>query len=131
MTDLLNKANIQPDKQYTIAELHDGIRSTLSHNPSIHCIREKHTGAIYLAEIRICFSKQLELIDCDGIHFEDALYSSNGIITNCDSRKPINYPSTVPQHLINVTDNDKTKMVWRFPWVNLYKLVQMMKWFTL
>lgn len=132
MTDLLSKANIEPNNQYSIAELHDGIKSTLNYNPSIHCIREKHTGAVYLSEIRICFNKQLELIDCDGVHFEDASYSSSGIITNCNSHTPINYPSTVPQHLINVANNNDNKTtLWRFPFVNFYKLVQMVKWFTL
>lgn len=130
MTDLLAKANIVPDQQYNIAELNAGIRSVLDHNPSIHCIHEKHTGEIYLAEIRICFNKELELIDCDGVHFDSGFQSRNGIITNCDAVKPINYPSTVPKHLLN-DDEDKTKMVWRFPWVNMYKLVQIVKWFTL
>lgn len=130
MTDLLAKANIQPNKQYNIVELNDAIRSVLNRNPSIHCIHEKHTGAVYLSEIRICFSKQLELMDCDGIHFEGMRYEGD-LITNCDSKKPINYPSTVPPHLINVQDDESTNMAWRFPWVNMYKLVQMVKWFTL
>lgn len=124
MADVLNKANIQPNKQYSIAELQDGIRSTLNHNPSIHCIREKYTGENYLSEIRICFNRQLELIDCVGVHSKDN--SSNEIITNCDSNEPIFYPATVPPHLFNVVHIGKSmeKTIRRYPWIiKLYNVL--------
>lgn len=133
MTALLAKTDVVPDRQYTAVEIHDAVKNVLNTNPSIHCVRKKHTGELYLSEIRICFNKQLELVDCDGIKMNmlDAVpYENSDIITNCHQSE-INYPSTVPKYLLDNTNGDSTKMTWRFPWVNLYKLIQIIKWFTL
>lgn len=135
MSSVLQKANILPDTSLNIVDLHQGITSTLNRNPSIHCIRDTKTGVTYLSEIRICFSKSLDLIDCDGIMtppFKTYVNGSN-IITNCHVDTSIIYPSVMPPRFIN--RNEPTPAIpssfWNLPFVNIYKLIQIIKWFTL
>jgi len=45
-----------------------------------------------MVEIRICFDKTLQLVDCDGI---------SSFPTNCNKHEPIIYPSNIP-HYYNV-----------------------------
>lgn len=129
MNGLLAKSNILPGAMYNVTDFYNAIKQTLNINPSIHCVHE-HGGGQYLSELKICFSKQLELIDCNGVSDEYVTEHTNGVITNCNTKQEIEYPSTLPEYLLN-TDRESKKSVWRFPWVNLYKLIQMIKWFTL
>lgn len=134
MSAVLAKSNVLPDNNYTLINIHNAVRNGLNHNPSIHCITDKHTGDIYLSEIRICFNKQLELIDCNGVIMSliTISYPGGQVITNCDLTKPIHYPSVVPKYLLDQsTSSDRTESTWRFPLVNVYKLIEMIKWFTL
>lgn len=142
MNGLLSKASMEPGNQYNVNEFHDAIKNALNVNPVIECVKEKqYNREQYLSEIRICFNKQLELVDCDGVvgalpELSEHLYSysypnSDNIITSCNRNQPIHYPSKLPQHIIARSKDETIKPVWRFPWVNLYKLVQIIKWFTL
>lgn len=127
MTGILAKANIIPDQQYHFDDIYNGIKKILNRNPSIHCVHEKQTGDIYLAEIRICFNKQLELVDCDGVLSQSNVFNTD---TCNHNNQTIHYPSVVPKYLLNGKDGETTKPVWKFPWINLYKLIQIIKWFT-
>lgn len=135
MNSLLSKANIEPGTQYNVVDIHKAVKSLLNTNPVIECVKEKqYNRDQYLSEIRICFNKQLELVDCDGVVGEEAAYSyseDDDIITSCSRDQPIHYPSTLPQHFLDGSKHETIKPVWRFPWVNFYKLVQIVKWFTL
>lgn len=130
MNGLLAKSNVLPGAMYNVTDFYDAIKQALNINPSIHCVNE-HGGGQYLSELKICFNKQLELIDCNGISDEYIIEHKNGVITNCNARLPIHYPSTLPEYLLNNADRESTTSAWRFPWVNLYKLIQLIKWFTL
>lgn len=131
MNGFLEKANIVPGAQYEAIDFHNAIKSLLNINPSIHCVREKeHHGEQYLSEIKICFDKKLELVNCDGVLNGDATNYNEKIITNCEPNLKINYPSELPQYLINRADPDATKSIWHFPWVNFYKLIRMLQLFT-
>lgn len=130
MNGVLAKSNVLPGAMYNVTDFYDAIKQTLNINPSIHCVHE-HGGGQYLSELKICFNKQLELIDCNGISDEYTTEHKNGVITNCNAKQPIQYPSTLPDYLLNDMDRESTTSVWRFPWVNLYKLIQLIKWFTL
>lgn len=123
MTSLLSKAGYTPDMNTTVEQLNDIITSSLTRNPSIHCIVDRETKQTYLSEIRICFDKQLELVDCNGV--VDSLTAKP--ITNCKSNQPILYPSRLPQYLIDRTNTDTTSFNWKFPLVNFYKLIQLLK----
>lgn len=130
MNGLLAKSNILPGAMYNVTDFYNAIKQTLNINPSIHCVNE-HGGGQYLSELKICFNKQLELIDCDGKSMKYITEYDNGVITNCNVTKPIQYPSTLPEYLLKNTERESQNSIWRFPWVNLYKLIQLIKWFTL
>ncbi len=87
MTSILATSNIVPDNQksYELNEIHGAVKKVLNRNPSIQCFIDGDEQ--YLNEIRICFNRDLNLIDCDGI---DKRTNKDNIGTNCRN-KPINY----------------------------------------
>ncbi|XP_046388788.1 ribonuclease Oy [Ischnura elegans] len=92
LTDMLSSSGINPsDGKYTVQDLVDAIKSSTNKNPAVECMTDKETGEEYLLEIRICFDKKLELIDCDGIE-----PLQQGLLTNCAPSKEVFYPSNVP-----------------------------------
>lgn len=129
MDVLLAKENIVPGSQYNITDFQSAIKKALNFNPSIHCIKEKRSGNPYVVEIRICFNRSLELVNCDGIKFYAE--GKDNVITNCQHDEPVWYPNVVPEHFLDRKSEHVERSVWRFPWVNLYKLIQILKWFTL
>lgn len=131
MNGLLSKANINPGTKYNVIDIHNAVKSVLNTSPSIHCVREKNDhGEQYLSEIKICFNKQLELIDCNGIRLKDQQYFNDNIISSCDPNHEVHYPSTLPQYLLEKSDRGPAKTVWQFPWVNIFKLIRIIKWLT-
>lgn len=72
-----------------------GIEKVLDKRGQIMCVKDKKTGDSYVNEIRICFDKELQLTDCDGIY---------EFPTNCDISQEIIYPSYVPQthHVVQI-----------------------------
>lgn len=129
MSSILQKGGIVPDRNHTLITIHQAVTNALKRNPSIHCIQDNHE--LYLSEIRICFNKSLSLVDCDGVVglSEVAVdYPGGKIITNCDLSKPIQYPSIVPSARIQ---RQNKKPDWQFPFVNVYKLLELVKWLTL
>lgn len=136
MSSILAQANIVPDTSFGVLHLQTEIEKILKVHPVIHCVYDVHDQKHYLSEIRICFNKTLDLVDCDGVvggtneHNSTVTitYPGGKVITNCDLTKPIYYPSTVPPTKFN---QNQRKTEWKFPFVNFYKLIQMIKWVTL
>lgn len=92
MTSILARSNIVPDNQmtYKLLDINTAIKSVLNKNPLINCYYDKKTGEQFLNEIRLCFDRQLSLMDCDGTSKK-----VNNINTNC-LNKPINYRTYGP-----------------------------------
>lgn len=126
MSTLLSQANIQPGGSYKLDEIYNGLKSVLGYDFAVECMHD--SGKSYLIEIRICFTKDLKLTDCDGILLNNN--SSKGwkklenVITNCNAKKEIEYPSVVPMKY-------EEKSYWKVPFVQLYKLIKMLQWITL
>ncbi|XP_068142957.1 ribonuclease T2 [Drosophila tropicalis] len=130
MSRILDLSDIHPDSNNTVVAINNAIVKVLHKQPSIHCLFDGKHEISYLSEIRICFNKSLELIDCDGVKMGDARpihYPSGSVITNCHIGSPVHYPSLLPP-LLRKENNSKT---WKFPLVNVYKLLQFLMWFTL
>lgn len=130
MSSVLQKGGIVPDQHHTLINIHKAVVEVLHKNPSIHCIYDQKRDEVFLDEIRICFDKTLSLVDCDGVADDSEVlidYPGGKVITNCDLVKPILYPSVVPpSHRPEVK-----KTEWKFPYVNIYKLFEMIRWATL
>ncbi|CAL7934663.1 unnamed protein product [Xylocopa violacea] len=86
MKDVLAKANITPGQTYSMTTIFDAINHVLGKRGVLICRKNKNTGESYIFEIRICFEKNMELTNCDGVY---------GYPTNCDSS--VIYPGEVPQ----------------------------------
>uniref|UniRef100_A0A336MN48 CSON014506 protein n=1 Tax=Culicoides sonorensis TaxID=179676 RepID=A0A336MN48_CULSO len=128
MSTLLAQANIIPGSAYQLEEIYNGLKQVLGTDFALECMHDRQSGKSYLIEIRICFTKELKLTDCDGILLNNS--STKGwkklknILTNCNAKKEIQYPSVVPIKYVE-------SPVWKIPFVQLYKLVKMLQWITL
>ncbi|XP_018311058.1 ribonuclease Oy [Mycetomoellerius zeteki] len=93
MIDVLAKANILPGNKYTVQNYLTGIQKILNKRGQVMCVVDQKTKNSYVNEIRICFNKTLQLVDCDGIY---------NFPTNCKSQEII-YPNLIPRyHRYNV-----------------------------
>lgn len=96
ISNIFDNASIYPNSNNTVYALYKVLHQSLGINPSIHCFNDIHHNVILLEEIRLCFNKNLALVDCDGVkgeglnHIED---SEGTIITNCPTLLPIYYPA--------------------------------------
>ncbi|KAJ9578759.1 hypothetical protein L9F63_005017 [Diploptera punctata] len=59
MDNVLSKAGIQPNNNYTPEAVSQAVHKILGKNPAIQCIEDNKNKQYYLFEIRICFDKNL------------------------------------------------------------------------
>ncbi|XP_060872142.1 uncharacterized protein LOC132946257 isoform X2 [Metopolophium dirhodum] len=90
LSDLLEQGGIKPNGSYPITQIWHTLRTGLGKNPHIDCYYESRTNKPYIDEVRICFNKSLELIDCDPFR-----RNSNKPSTNCPLDKEIFYIGAV------------------------------------
>lgn len=107
MHKILSTANIQPGQAFDAIEIHNAIKNELNVNAVINCLKDKQNDEQYLFEIQLCFNKNLELTDC--IRRPNA----NGVRTNCNSKKKIQYPKKLPDYLVDGGSDDEST-AWRF-----------------
>ncbi|XP_060820469.1 ribonuclease Oy [Bombus pascuorum] len=88
MKSVLSKDNIVPGKTYNTTDILNAIERILGQRGTLICRKNNDTGESYILEIRICFDKMLQLIDCDGTYEYP---------TNCDLYGHVTYPDKVPQ----------------------------------
>lgn len=133
MKSVLAKGGVVPNQSqgYKAEDIFYAVKSVLKKNPTVECVTDKKTGKLFINEIRICFDKNLTLIDCDGIK-HPKLHVPGPIITNCDPSKTILYPDVVPTHPNADPCEPCAALESRIPWqLNLYRLLQFLIWFTL
>lgn len=91
MKNILSQSAILPNVQgYFPQDVWNAVQKSLGKNPTVQCHVDPKTKLSYLFEIRICFDKNLTLIDCDGI--KGPSDPVTGIKTNCPLNKTITYP---------------------------------------
>lgn len=132
MSALLSKSNIVPGNSYPLEHIANELRNLLKFSPVIECRTEKETGRSLLFEIRLCFTKDLKLTNCDGV--QSMLGQNQGwrktaynTITNCNSKKEVDYLNVVPIQL----KTTEIVSIWNIPMVQLYKLLKILQWATL
>lgn len=100
MSSILETAGVTPGGEYKVVDIHNVVYNKLNKVPSIHCGSTKD-GKNYLSEIRLCFSKSLDLIDCHVTGNSEVVYRSVAtnvdLLTNCNLHKNIIYPDTFPR----------------------------------
>lgn len=132
MASILEQSKIVPsDDGYTLSNINDAVVKVLKVTPAIECDVDKAKNSL-INEIRICFNKDFELIDCT---HNDGL--GDGIATNCNLKKPIMYLSKIPANSsfdsydVYFTFNEESPDYDYDPLFNFYKLVKFMIWVTL
>ncbi|KAE9529714.1 hypothetical protein AGLY_011810 [Aphis glycines] len=113
MKDVLEKSNIKINSTLNVADYWKAVKSVLKTNAWVECVTKHDTKEQMLAEIRICFDKSLNQIDCDGIMKpRRGSIKKSHILTNCDTKKPILYLDYVPEQNMstnaNTTDSNST-----------------------
>lgn len=88
MKHVLRAVNILPGSVYTVKSVLHGIEKVLGKRAEVMCVNNSNKNESYIFEIRICFDKQLQLINCDGVY----MYP-----TDCDLSGSVTYPGNVPQ----------------------------------
>jgi len=87
------------------------------------------TKQTYLSEIRICFDKNLTLIDCDGLNGPSD--QTAGIKTNCPLKKTIIYPSTIPSDYEKPFYIITSPMYEQHSWLlEALQIIQFLQWMT-
>ncbi|XP_053673173.1 ribonuclease Oy [Anopheles nili] len=93
---------IQPGYNYSLSTLNKALYDYYGKHSAIECYFDRKTHSQLLNEVRICFDKQLQLADCDGIVGFERVSLPNmrvgTVISNCNAAKSIFYPATVPSN---------------------------------
>lgn len=114
-------AGVTPGGEYKIADIHNAVHQKLNRIPSIHCYSSPKDGKNYLSEIRLCFSKSLELINCHVTGNAEMVYRSAAtnveVLTNCNLHKEIIYADSLPQ--IDFATNSNNS--WLHKFIDLFK----------
>jgi ribonuclease T2 len=94
VTKLLNATDVQPGlyASYRVEKVHAVLKLSLNKSFAIICETDESSKQIFLKEIRICFDKNFNLQNCNGILTDDE-DPEDEIITNCKKGQFIMYPS--------------------------------------
>ncbi|CAB0006227.1 unnamed protein product [Nesidiocoris tenuis] len=101
LTTVLSNAGINPGKIYNVSTVWSAVKDAYGKNPHIVCFTDTASKSSYIMEIRICFSKTFELVDCDGIKLQTRWdhrrkQSGGGNFTDCSPNQLVEYPLTSP-----------------------------------
>lgn len=127
ITGILASSKVIPSANgYTLGDVNTAIKTVLKVNPDIQCSVDKAKLSL-LNEIRICFDKNLQLIDCGkSIHFAD------DVLGNCNAKKPVMYYNSVNALVIDEFYGfTKADLSWDDSLLNVYNLIKFLIWFTL
>ncbi|XP_059468727.1 ribonuclease Oy [Neocloeon triangulifer] len=142
MTKILSDGGILPDatKEYNVQQINDVVKKGTGFNPAVECFRDSKTHKTYLSEIRICFNKQLELVDCDGIvlaskysGLDHPTYKGLDVITNCHEEEKIIYPDNVPEPELEqpaVKKQEKKSFFDFEELIKTFKTLKVLQWLT-
>lgn len=139
MNGVLQKAGIIPGQAYNVTQIWDGVHKVLNKKPQVVCFNDKENVSVLL-EVRICFDKQLNLVDCDGTVVgangeEPTLERRSGYqnLSNCLMEKSVQYPPGAPpkRHSLNQLDSDLQKKNKENSLIEKLKLLHFTQWFTI
>lgn len=128
MANILAKNNIKPSPRgYSVQDINSAIKDLLNKNPEIECVIDKHTKLELISEIRICFNRNLTLIDCDLIKGNTP---GDSILTNCDLNKPVMYLDKLSETSWQL-DERRPLQQYIDRLYKMHKLLQFLIWFTI
>ncbi|XP_050293452.1 ribonuclease Oy [Anthonomus grandis grandis] len=135
LTTILNKGGVTPGNNgYDVALIYSVIKNAINKEPSIQCVIDRKTKESYINEIRICFDKNLNLMDCDPASpIQRMRY---GLNTNCNQKKPVRYIDNVPVPNLNSDNYNKEIDIKKYydqqaRFTRLYQLFRTIFWMTI
>lgn len=145
IADILSKNKIVPNDQgYDIQDIYNTIKNEIGKNPMVSCVVDGKSKQSLIDEVRICFNKSLDLIDCDVAKSVFSGLSVGDILTNCSLKKRIMYLGTVPTPPSPTTTEEKfddydeeyiqkclENYKFRDLLLKIYGVVKFLIWFTL
>nr|QHB21553.1 venom ribonuclease 1 [Platymeris rhadamanthus] len=95
---ILSAGGIIVGRNYPVAEIWNVVTRALGVHPQLMCLKDNHRHVQYLSEIKICFDKNLSLINCKPLkgrrsgnpHSIEAMIAAN---SNCNINSPVTYPT--------------------------------------
>ena len=99
---LLEKSSIVPSdsKSYELAAIISGIKLALKFSPLVSCYLDEESNKQYLAEMQVCLSKDLTLIDCSMNDKHSSVPTMlRATEQACSSKMPIYYPVLAKNYL--------------------------------
>lgn len=135
LNEMLANNSISPSSTgYTVDGIYNAIKTHINADPMIQCVTDPHTKQSLLSEIRICFNKSMNIIDCD--HPNNLQYRKlTNIITNCSGKKPVMYFAEVPAkdvayEIDYVDEFFKKRFKEELYYMNIYRFLKFLIWFT-
>lgn len=134
LSDILRQSKIIPGPNgYTPEQLSNAVKAVTKTNPTIQCVVDRHTKESMISEIRICFNKSLEPVDCDLLTPNHP--KQNGTLTNCSWKKPVMYYAEVPSTDATfepdyIDEGCRQHFEEQMYYVGLYKFLKFLIWFT-
>jgi len=108
VADWLHSQGITPNDNtsYSLQQVWEAVVEGTGVRPHIDC--EKIDGKVYIKEVKICYSKQLSRVDCDGIM--QGGNSHTGMMGTCTRWGKFVYPSSAvpPPHTHHNRDQDES-----------------------
>lgn len=96
MVKILDKAGVIPGKSQNITEVWNSVKQVLGKNPFLSCFTHPSTKTAYLLEVRICFDKNLTLVNCDGIKKRCGKKCGENNLIECPTTKLVEFPLAYP-----------------------------------
>ncbi|XP_063932546.1 ribonuclease Oy [Zophobas morio] len=144
LSSMLSKSNIVPNTQgYNISDVYNAVKVATGKNPEIECVVDGKSKQSLISEIRLCFNKSLDLIDCNVSKFGG---QDGDILSNCNGNKNVMYFATVPNNTyteevirdVYFDDVDEPNLEICIEYFNfqgrllkLYSIIKFLMWFTL
>ncbi|XP_073989102.1 ribonuclease Oy-like isoform X1 [Rhodnius prolixus] len=132
VTTMLQESDIVPGKTYNISTIWSAVKKSIGKNPHLACFNDPVSKSSYLLEVRICFNKSLELVDCDGTKFENKWYFrrsqslADANYTDCSLDTLVEYPLFIQQPPPTPTPiRPKQHFL-----IDMLKLIQLLAWAT-
>lgn len=110
MHTILQNQGMHEGNAYMVKNVRDAVKAEIGKLPTVHCYKDSDTGKWYLMEIRLCFDKSLNIMNCP-----------KPCSTNCPS-SPIEYPT--------VSALNKRVEVKRKWLLDLLRIVRWVQWIT-
>ncbi|XP_044753821.1 ribonuclease Oy-like [Coccinella septempunctata] len=128
MLSILKDSNISPNmNNYTIDDFYSAIFKKLNVTPQVQCVVDSKTKESLISELRLCFNRSFQLINCTSQNLEPS---------NCSKKKAIKYLADIPGEMAEATVDgyfiDPQEIIAQEQMLHeWYILIKFLIWFTL